>query len=528
MRKKTLLSIASICIIIIFSCRKDIMQDINDEQTKPFLTEAKNYYYQEIKKYGITSVKKMALNGATRASGVNTTITPLWYKNYTSQTGTNSFVEVPIAVGIKQISLYNFDKSIPDKKQDLIRANSSLQRLLIYKTKTGKLHQARLTYLPDYDYLEKNHFDASATQITKMDNYSGYLEFSPINGGGKWFLLQFRNGKMIKKRYARKENKSSTSNIKSNAQLSRTTGRISLSIKDKLVSGGYYDYQCTDVMGQVCAGGGDPYVEECGEWEKVGEDCQDVWVEVPDPENPDDPDNGDPCLDPSNFWMCNPDNPDDPGTEEPPTSDEDPCDRADALENHENFKIMLNVLKNPIILNDNREHGFIYKFGSNGAFSQYPISGQPDLAGIDFTLPNGTVDGIAHTHYDDLLSVFSPDDLMAMTKAYAEGKMSDVNTFTMTLVTADGTQYMLMVDDVTKFSAFATSLNNSNLDNFSLIYGGIYHISPDNTNDQNEKSFLNYIKATNSGLKLFKGNSDFSSWTPKKVEDDNVVNDPCN
>ncbi|GAA4160796.1 hypothetical protein GCM10022217_25420 [Chryseobacterium ginsenosidimutans] len=32
---------------------------------------------------------------------------------------------------------------------------------------------------------------------------------------------------------------------------------------------------------------------------------------------------------------------------------------------------------------------------------------------------NDTIDGIAHTHYDDLLSVFSPDDLMAMTTAKA-------------------------------------------------------------------------------------------------------------
>ena len=526
MRKKTLLSIASICIVIIFSCRKDILQDINDEQTKSFLTEAQNYYYQDIKKFGITSVKKMASNGVPAASGINKNITPLWYKNYTSRTGTNSFVEVPIAVGIKQVSLYNFDKSAKDKKQDLIRANSSLQRLLIYQTKTGKFHQVKLTYLPDYDYLEKNHFDVSAIQITKMGNYSGYVEFSPINGEGKWFLLQFKNGQMIKKRYVKKENQSTALNINADTRLSHSKGLLSLSIKDKLVAGGYYDYQCTDVMGQVCAGGGDPYIEECGEWEKVGEECHDVWVEVPDPEDPEDP-NEDPCLDPSNFWMCNPDN---PGGEEPPSNDDDdPCDKVNAIKNHEDFKIMLNVLKNPTILNDNREHGFVYKFGSNGAFTQYPISGQPDVAGINFDLPNGTVDGIAHTHYDDLLSVFSADDLYAMTKTYTEGKMSDVNNFSMTLVTADGTQYMLMVDDVTKFSAFAANLNASNLDIFSTLYNDLYHINPDNTNDQNEKAFLQYLDAVNSGLKLFKGNSDFTDWKPKKVDNNNnVVDNPCN
>ncbi len=52
---------------------------------------------------------------------------------------------------------------------------------------------------------------------------------------------------------------------------------------------------------------GDPAEEICGEWFKVGEECETVWVD--DPVEPEDPPN-DPCLDESGFYICDPENPD--------------------------------------------------------------------------------------------------------------------------------------------------------------------------------------------------------------------------
>ena len=45
----------------------------------------------------------------------------------------------------------------------------------------GNFHQLQLTYIPDYDYLEKNHFDESSNQITKIkSDFSGYIEYSSV------------------------------------------------------------------------------------------------------------------------------------------------------------------------------------------------------------------------------------------------------------------------------------------------------------------------------------------------------------
>ena len=116
-----------------------------------------------------------------------------------------------------------------------------------------------------------------------------------------------------------------------------------------------------------------------------------------------------------------------------------------------------------------------------------------------------------------------------MAVLYVNDKMVNPNTFTAGVVTAKGTQYIIMIDDLSKFQQFANNMvNNSSLDMFSFAFERIYGIKPSNGNDVNEKAFLQYIQQSNSGLKLFKGDANFNNWQPKKVDGSgNIVNNPC-
>ncbi len=176
-KTKTTLGIAFLLMIIAFACRKEFSPQDEDLPIS-YLTEAKDYYYKQSKILGISAViKQKGLSNNKRVNAIGKgkirSITPLWYKSYLSKTGGIEFTEVPIASDEKMIKLYNFAKKAQDDKINLIRANSSFKRLLIYKTKSKNFHQLQLTYVPDYDYLEGNHFEASKTQIDKLDNFSG-------------------------------------------------------------------------------------------------------------------------------------------------------------------------------------------------------------------------------------------------------------------------------------------------------------------------------------------------------------------
>ncbi|MGV3546031.1 MAG: hypothetical protein ACO1N4_03140 [Pedobacter sp.] len=186
--------------------------------------------------------------------------------------------------------------------------------MLIYKTKRNGFRQVLLTYVPDYDYLQKSNFSISGNQINKIAaNFSGYILYSSLKTGRNIQLLQFENGKMIKKRYVNTNGKAKGKQVQKVKGGTQTMG---------------WEEQCIDIYETPCITAGDPGVEVCQDPIKVGEECQDVWVD--DPEEPGDPEPGDPCDDPANFWMCNPDNPDpeDPWEPEP----EQPEDARDSLD----------------------------------------------------------------------------------------------------------------------------------------------------------------------------------------------------
>ena len=171
-----------------------------------------------------------------------------------------------------------------------------------------------LTYVPDYDYLQKSNFSVSGNQINKIAaNFSGYILYSSLKTGRNIQLLQFEHGKMVNKR-----------------TLSAMGKGFMLSQQKQNTKGGSqtmgWEEQCVDVYETPCITVGDPPVETCHDPIKVGEECGPVWVD--DPVEPEDPEpGGDPCDDPANFWLCLPDDPD-PSDPEQPTTQEPLLDTA--------------------------------------------------------------------------------------------------------------------------------------------------------------------------------------------------------
>lgn len=206
-----------------------------------------------------------------------------------------------------------------------------------------------------------------------------------------------------------------------------------------------------------------------------------------------------------------------------------PCVLAKFLEQNQGFKDKMNDLQSKTNLN--YETGYTMKRNTDGTITFNAISGNPNQAGIDFNI-NSAIDGYIHTHYSGLLSIFSPDDIRALYTLMSSNLMGDPSIFTTGLVTANGTTYVLHIDNVQQFQTFSQNFlsNDGSFNIFSNIYGSLYNINPSNSVQQNEQSFLSMLQATNSGLKLLKGNlGDFNDWNLQSLDqNNNVTTTDCN
>lgn len=207
-----------------------------------------------------------------------------------------------------------------------------------------------------------------------------------------------------------------------------------------------------------------------------------------------------------------------------------PCDQADSLEKDQAIINLLSGLKtkalNPLTIN---ETSHIYLNNSNGILDYATVEGEPGEAGIDLQV-HQPVDGCMHNHFNGLLSIFSPDDLWSMFKLSRDNNMVNPSTFNIFVTTASETQYLLKIEDSVKFKNFASKSLSQDFWYFKFTYQDTWEIDIDNDRETNEKAFLRFLKQSNggSGLKLFKGNADFSEWTPLGLDrDNNVVPEPC-
>lgn len=214
-----------------------------------------------------------------------------------------------------------------------------------------------------------------------------------------------------------------------------------------------------------------------------------------------------------------------------------PCANADSLAVNVGYKNRLDSLK--ALTNSNFETGYYSTKNPDGTYTyhkQQGSVGSPSISGSN-NITN-TISSYMHNHYTGLLSVFSGGDLQQMYYWMKNGKMDDPSTFSMSLVTANGTTYMLQIEDITKFQQFGQAyLANSLIFQsvFEAQYSGRYGISPTATNETNLFGFLRLLHEYNTGLIFFVGdNTTFYQWNPKRFEPNDsptygtIINSPCN
>jgi hypothetical protein len=127
-----------------------------------------------------------------------------------------------------------------------------------------------------------------------------------------------------------------------------------------------------------------------------------------------------------------------------------PSAYADTIETDIFFRNIPQDLKND---SDNRsdtsEHVWLYEKPPGGYLID-TFSGPHGQRGINIDLPF-PVSGIAHNHFINSLSIYSPEDLWTICTASNLKLMKDSSKFTFPLVTAQSTQYLLMIENLTKF-----------------------------------------------------------------------------
>lgn len=131
-----------------------------------------------------------------------------------------------------------------------------------------------------------------------------------------------------------------------------------------------------------------------------------------------------------------------------------------------------------------------------------------------------------------MLSIFSGSDIRAIYQLYQNGNIADLDTFTISVVTAFGTTYSLKIDSITDFLDFATNnLNNDdNFESFEQDYDDAFDLYTNwyGETEARENALLKTLE--DSGLILFKGNSNFNDWQSIKLDSSsmNTISGDCN
>jgi hypothetical protein len=265
----------SMLIILIYSCRKDFL---SGEDINPEVEWAKNYFKESLlPNEGNLVNPHLYVENALRATLMsqkkeNMKI-PIWQKAMEGKTKLYDFVEVPLKYTSKVTPmLYIHEEgtsTVRTANKNVLKA--SLERLIIYKNKNGRIDQRIISFIPTEQYLARHNGDISHNRINKLDkDFDGTLIYRKWNGEFLFALLM-KDGKAIKK--------------------------LSLAQKMKLNKTAFRGEDCEDIdiyeWFQVCSYyGDDPNPYSCDE--PYSEYVTTLRFCVP---NGDD----DPCLDPANF-----------------------------------------------------------------------------------------------------------------------------------------------------------------------------------------------------------------------------------
>ena len=142
---------------------------------------------------------------------------------------------------------------------------------------------------------------------------------------------------------------------------------------------------------------------------------------------------------------------------------------------------------------------------------------------------NSLMQGIMHSHFLGLLSVFSCTDLQDLFNIIKNPKITD--DFFYGLVTQSGTKYMLTISDRSAFLAFGDKYLStlSKLESFeSEYYSNKYGIDINNSSSNNELSFVKMMSEMNTGIAIFAANTDFSNYKQLSIVNNQIISSNCN
>ena len=213
----------------------------------------------------------------------------------------------------------------------------------------------------------------------------------------------------------------------------------------------------------------------------------------------------------------------------PPPSTYNPCDTLNKYSQGNDFNVMLQDLRSKI--NTRREELYIF---NNTLIPGSPIThhlGEENVFQVDAPNDNYFQNtwGFFHNHYADVDSaslIFSSGDMNIFSNIITDTAFFNVDYkhFMMGMVADSGANYILMVNNITQFRSWMASLSVFGIDN---VFGGIYRIqklTQENlplSKAESERRFLKILAP--SGLILFRGNNNATSWTPIKLDNTGTV-----
>lgn len=194
--------------------------------------------------------------------------------------------------------------------------------------------------------------------------------------------------------------------------------------------------------------------------------------------------------------------------------------KAEVPTRHEQLYIFNNLLEpisptNPVYMST----------GAENEFGVYPYNNESWFTGSW---------GWFHNHFADEDSaglIFSAGDLNVLAEQVVRDNdffQVDYKRFMIGVVADSGAQYILIVDDINKFTNWATNLMfNENMIEIAYNGAGLNQGTLPLSVKETERRFLKLIQ--NTGLKLFRGSADFQTWTPIELtHNGNTITEfPC-
>lgn len=187
---------------------------------------------------------------------------------------------------------------------------------------------------------------------------------------------------------------------------------------------------------------------------------------------------------------------------------------------------MMNDLKGFTTKNYEADRSYTYDNGKYTFTNHDGNLGDPEIKYVPSRISK--IDGFIHSHYDGILKIFSPSDLMVPYNWFMnKNGINNLNTFSLGLVTSGGT-YFLFITDLQKYMAFGKAYGDGvGQDFLSLMYkeAGITI----NTSDVDSmRLLLQFLDKYNAGLTLMKdtGNNKYGVVTKDRNGNVKIIN--CN